>query len=638
MISTVSKNGWKRQTHRKVGTQNHGPNCQNIRQMAAGLPTLAVQRFWAIGPEVFFSFLKNGELLMTKTQKYIQLMMTLVLIISLLAPAAVFSTAKVGFAQIDPALVAMADEAPDQMVRVIIREAFQSDNPELQVVRLGGRVVRDLPMLQAFAAVVPAGKLAELGQVPGVTWVTLDAPVISVAVGNIGETSAASEYPVSYFLDTLNVRKIWEMGYDGRGVTVAVVDSGITPDDDFKSYSPTLALSTSAGLERLLNEVVFNTASAAEDASNSGDEYGHGTHVAGIIAGSGLDSKYMYQGVAPGANLISLKIFDAEGKAYESDTVAALQWVLENKDQYNIRVVNLSIESTVEGSYHDSALDAAVEILWFNGVVVVASGGNKTDGKGYDPTMAAPANDPFIITVGAADEKGDSRRKNDSVASFTSFVMTKDGYLKPDIMAPGKDIISVLAGNSSWDEEHPDRVILNGEYFRISGTSMAAPMVSGAVALLLQAEPNLTPDQVKFRLVRFRRVGWGGEIYGCVRRIHQRDHPICERRGYSSYAAGQDGADSVLGQHRRRWGNRLGSRQLECRELECGQLECGQLERCQLECRQLECGQLECGQLECGQLECGQLECGQLECGQLERSQLECRQLERRQLERGRLE
>jgi serine protease AprX len=195
-----------------------------------------------------------------------------------------------------------------------------------------------------------------------------------------------------------------------------------------------------------------------------------------------------------------LKVSDENGMAYESDIVAALQWVFDNKESYNLRVVNLSMQSTAMVSYHQSPLDAAAEILWFNGVVVIASGGNWME-DGSNPIYAAPANDPFIITVGATREKDTTFRKDDAIASFSADGLTQDNFLKPELYAPGTDIISVLSSDSDWDTDHPDRVVLDGQYFRLSGASMASPMVTGAVALLLQAEPNLTPDQIKYRLV-----------------------------------------------------------------------------------------------------------------------------------------
>ena len=184
--------------------------------------------------------------------------------------------------------------------------------------------------------------------------------------------------------------------------------------------------------------------------------------------------------------------------AVESDVVEALQWVYDNKTTFNIRVVNISLNSTMEQSYHTSPLAAACEILWFNGVVVVVSSGNADDRWNY--ANAAPANDPFVITIGAADEKGTASYTDDVMASYTAWTFTADGHLKPDLFAPGNNIISVLSIHSDWDDIAPERVV-NSNYFRLSGTSMAAPIVTGAVALLLQDEPNLTPDQVKYRLL-----------------------------------------------------------------------------------------------------------------------------------------
>jgi serine protease AprX len=295
--------------------------------------------------------------------------------------------------------------------------------------------------------------------------------------------------PPNHYLDTLNVRPVWELGYDGSGVTVAVVDSGVALDHDFSANPGDL------NADRVLLQLGFN-----QDSTIIHDAFGHGTHVAGIIAGNGSGSDGFYQGVAPGVNLIGLKVSDDQGMAYESDTVEALQWIFDNKDTYNIRVVNLSIQSTVEGYYGESALNLAVEILWFNGVVVVASAGNEWSGEYVNTIKAAPANDPFIITVGASDEMGSSDRSDDVITPFTARGVSLSGYYKPEIIAPGKDIVSTLAGSSEWRNEHPDRFVKGG-YFRISGTSMATPMVAGAAALLLQAEPDLTPDQVKFRLV-----------------------------------------------------------------------------------------------------------------------------------------
>ncbi len=426
-------------------------------------------------------------------------------------------------AGLQPALAGLAAESPDELVRVMV--GARGDRMELaaQVEGLGGEVVRDLHIINALAAEMPAGQAVDLASYASVAWLSLDGPVVSTGKGGGGGgggggsgggggggsvSDPCTTCPPNFYLDTLNVRPVWDMGYQGQGVAVAVIDSGVQNNGPDFVYDPSLR--PNKQVSRIVERLAFN------DDLSASDNNGHGTHVGGIIGGNGAYSQGLYAGIAPQADLISLAISDLSGMAYESDAVAALQWVLDNKDTYNIRVVNLSINTTTMGSYHLSPLNAAGEILWFNGIVVVASAGNKDSGT--ITVDASPANDPFFITVGASKEGGDSDRGNDMIANFSAYGVTMDGHIKPEIIAPGKDIISALAGSSTWDVAYPERtVLINGipEYFRLSGTSMSAPMVSGAAALLLQAEPNLTPDQVKHRLMNTGGVlpGRNGDPY-----------------------------------------------------------------------------------------------------------------------------
>ncbi len=205
-------------------------------------------------------------------------------------------------------------------------------------------------------------------------------------------------------------------------------------------------------------------------------------------------------GIAPGANLINVKVSDDTGNASTSDVVRGLQWVLMNKARYNIRVVNLSLNGSVMQSYHQDPLDAAVEILWFNRIVVVVSAGS----KGINP-LYPPANDPFVITVGAIDEHATASTGDDTLADFSSYGQTPDGVAKPELAAPGVDIVSLLASNGTvLAKTHPDHIVTDAgrnRYFRMSGTSMASPMVAATVALMLEAQPGLNPDQVKRCLI-----------------------------------------------------------------------------------------------------------------------------------------
>jgi len=405
-------------------------------------------------------------------------------------------------ANLHPSLAEIAAESPGQIVSVIFQVNGDNQYVETLISQLDGEVTHNLHILNAITAQLSAAAAVNLGQDPNVRWVSLDTAVESTKRRTIGESVESEPQPENYFLDTLNVQPVWESGLLGQGVTVAVIDSGVNPEKDLQ-VNPNKAKPDS----RVIEQVTFNS-----NAGHANDATGHGTHVAGIIGGSGYRSDGLYAGIAPQVNIISLKICDENGMAFESDAIAAMQWVLENKDKFNIRVVNMSVNSTQESSYHSSPLNAAAEILWFNGVVVVASVGNKGAGSGYNTANAAPANDPFIITVGATDDHNSPDYADDTLASFSSHGTTLDGFNKPELVAPGTDIISIL-GPENWIPEHPDRVIMNGEYFRLSGTSMSAPMVSGAAALLLQDEPGLTPDQVKFRLMSSARSFGGGSTY-----------------------------------------------------------------------------------------------------------------------------
>ena len=278
----------------------------------------------------------------------------------------------------------------------------------------------------------------------------------------------------------------------GRGVGVAVIDTGVAGDiQDFQRLSD--------GGSRVIASAVTNP--CAKDAN---DHYGHGTHVAGLIAGNGLawptDHRFYgrYMGVAPRANIVSVKVSDDDGNTTVLDVINGLQFAVDHKTALGIRVVNLSLSSTVAESYRTDPLDAAVEQAWFNGLVVVAAAGN--EGAEQDGVTYAPANDPWVITAGALDDKNTWIRADDSLAPWSSRGLTQDGVRKPDVLAPGVGLVSTLAPGSDFADLCPS-CIVDGKYFRAGGTSMAAAVVSGAAALLIEDHPDWTPDQVKGALV-----------------------------------------------------------------------------------------------------------------------------------------
>ena len=300
----------------------------------------------------------------------------------------------------------------------------------------------------------------------------------------------------SPYVRASNVTRLWSERPElqGNGITVAVIDSGINNHIELRSAD---------GTNRIKAHIDFT------GTADPNDRYGHGTHVAGIIGGNGSTSAGQRIGMAPQVNLLNVKVNDYQGMSYMSNVIAALQWIYENKNTYNIRIVNFSLNSTVAESYHLNPLNAALEILWFNGIVVVVAAGN--NGTGTGPVdLLPPANDPFVITVGAADSRGTVSMTDDQIAFFSAYGTTMDGFAKPDLIAPGRNIVSLLADTSSWIYLHRNLHRLDSYLFRMSGTSMSTPVVSGAVALLLQDEPNLTPDQVKYRLKATANTAWAG--------------------------------------------------------------------------------------------------------------------------------
>jgi serine protease AprX len=199
-------------------------------------------------------------------------------------------------------------------------------------------------------------------------------------------------------------------------------------------------------------------------------------------------------GVAPDANLIAIKASDDHGDATVLNVIYGLQFAIEHQSDLNIRVINLSLDAATPQSYKTDPLDAAVEAAWRHGIVVVVAAGNR--GTAGNAVQFAPANDPYAITVGAVDENGTADPANDTIAPWSSQGTTQDGFAKPDVYAPGAHIVSVLAPNSYFAQQCP-QCIVDGQYIRTSGTSMAAPMVSGVIADILSKHGDLTPDQVK---------------------------------------------------------------------------------------------------------------------------------------------
>ncbi|MFZ0972724.1 MAG: S8 family peptidase [Solirubrobacteraceae bacterium] len=396
-------------------------------------------------------------------------------------------------AVLDPRIATLAAHHPGAVVQAIVQfnAPVTPAKADKDAAAVHGRVIGNLPIIHGLALQLAATQARSLAANPDVHAVSLNTTVATESLpfhmaGGPGVT--ATQLQTTYD-QTLGVLPLWKFGVTGTGVGVAVVDTGVDgalPDFASKDH----------GNSRVVASAVANT-----DATTATDSYGHGTDVAGIIAGNGDnrsagDPLYgHYIGVAPNANLVSIKVSDETGKATVLDVIYGLQFAVEHQSQFNIRVINLSLSSTTPQSYKTDPLDAAVESAWMHGMVVVAAAGN--DGDTTGAVQYAPANDPYVITVGGVDENGSASPANDTIASWSSLGTTQDGLHKPDVYAPGAHIVSVLAPNSYFANTCPTCIVGNGQYIQTSGTSMAAPAISGLVADLLQIHPNWTPDQVK---------------------------------------------------------------------------------------------------------------------------------------------
>lgn len=272
-----------------------------------------------------------------------------------------------------------------------------------------------------------------------------------------------------------------ESGFTGKDVTIAVIDTGIYPHDDL-IYPENRIIA--------FQDFVNNR-------SNPYDDNGHGTHVAGDAAGNGYSSGGQFQGPAPEANLVGVKVLNKQGAGSLSTVMAGVEWCITNKNRYRINVISMSLGSEAAQSAQDDPMVKVVEKAWREGIVVCAAAGN----EGPDSrTIASPGTSPLIITVGATDDQDTIDRSDDEVAAYSSRGPTIDGIVKPDLVAPGTDIISLRAPNSYLDKQMSGNRV-GDKYFTLSGTSMATPICAGVTALIIQSSPALTPDEVKQRLL-----------------------------------------------------------------------------------------------------------------------------------------
>ena len=337
-----------------------------------------------------------------------------------------------------------------------------------------GTVLTRFQIINGVEASIPTALEPVLAALPGIT-VT---PDVSVSVQSAVE-STGPHTPSDEFLQQTGATQLAEAGDIGQGVTVAVIDTGIDNLPDF------------AG--RLIGGVDLTG-----ENNPFQDDYGHGTFVAGLIAGDGASSGGQYEGEAPGANLVSIKVAGANGLTDLVRLILGLQWAVANRLTYNIRILNMSLGFQPTESTTVNPLDQAVEAAWNSGIAVVVSAGNAGPSNG---TILSPGDDPLVITVGALDDMAQPNVADDEMTNFSSVGPTSpDGWVKPDLVTSGRSVVSLAAPGSTVYDENPSARIGSGNFVG-SGTSFSSAITSGAAALVLADNPALTPDELKARLL-----------------------------------------------------------------------------------------------------------------------------------------
>ncbi len=388
---------------------------------------------------------------------------------------------------------------------VIVRLNRDLDNRHSGELRaLGADIYRHLPIIHSVALRVPSRNLRKLASLPFVQRLSEDVSVRKCDEFTVGGSFADTAFQ--------------QCGLTGNGVGIAVIDSGVHFTND-------LADTVNGGPSRIIGNAKIGQ-------TNTDDFCGHGSHIAGIIAGNGAGSTgtdffRTFYGIARHANIINVCVLSNQGLGKVSDVITGIQWLMTNKTKYNIRALNLSLGHPVGESYTTDPLCQAVEGAWKAGIAVVCAAGNSgrlnsaqtsgLDNEGWGTaygSIQSPANDPYVITVGAMKDLAGGR-SYDRIATYSGRGPTRlDLILKPDLVAPGNQVVS-LNTNNSWlaqtygatnliplsSYSYTTSSSTSTRYFRLSGTSMAAPVVSGAIALMVQANPALSPDTIKARLM-----------------------------------------------------------------------------------------------------------------------------------------
>jgi serine protease AprX len=346
--------------------------------------------------------------------------------------------------------------------------------PVAAVLGVGGTVLSQFRLINGVDASILTAAEPVLAALPGIT-VT---PDVSVSVQSTTD-STGPHTPSDAFVQETGAARLASAGDTGQGVTVAVLDTGIDNLPDF------------AG--RVIGGVDLTSGGNPYQ-----DSYGHGTFVAGLIAGNGASSNGRYSGEAPGARLVSIKVAGADGTTHLGTLIAGLQWAADHQAAYKIKILNLSLGFKSSQSTVINPLDQAVEALWNAGITVVASAGNAGP---FNGSILSPGDDPLVITAGALDDMATPSPADDEMNDFSSAgPTTPDGWVKPDLVTSGRSVVSLAVPGSAVYNGNPSARVGPADFVG-SGTSFSAAITSGAAALVLADNPGLTPNQVKARLL-----------------------------------------------------------------------------------------------------------------------------------------
>ncbi len=443
--------------------------------------------------------------------------MLLIILAFVLSVAPVAADGRKG--RLAPDLVdTVTQNSPYDTVRVVVNVARDKfDEVGEQVVQSGGRVVGTYKRSGQIVAELPGGALEALSQIDGFEYATPDRPVGGLT-SHIEATTGTSLVTGGFLGSLLGTT------LDGSNLTAAVIDSGIDPDEtDLRD----------SGRRRVILSMDFTGAGLSDD------PYGHGSHVAGLIAGNGYSSQrsgYDFTGIASNANLLNFRVLDSQGRGSLSNVIAAIDLAISTRAYYNTKVINLSLAAPPLDSYRDDPLCKAADRATLAGMVVVAAAGNygvDASGQKVYGGITSPGLCPSVITVGATQTRGTDIRSDDTVAAFSSRGPTRshsvdpvtgaivyDNLAKPDLVAPGVRLVSLERFQNTIVTAHPELHVptgfnLNNKslYMAMSGTSMSAPIVSGAVLLMLQANPSLTPNMIKAILMYSAQVMDGPDLF-----------------------------------------------------------------------------------------------------------------------------